>query len=85
MRDAAALVVDKAVLDRAPRGDQPTDRQAPVLDHVGRLELGSGLCDVECLGAEQLLQRVADAERESSDRRDDLEPIVLHVVPKRLR
>ena len=81
--DAAALVVDEAVIGRAPRRDQPTDRQLRIDDHVGDLKLGSGLGDVECLAAEQRLQPVADAERQSSDGRDDPEPLVLHVGPQR--
>ena len=82
--DAAALVVDEAMIDRAPRRDQPTDRQLRIADHVGDLKLGSGLGDVEIRAGEQLLQPVADTERQSSDRRDNLEPIVLHVGPQRL-
>jgi hypothetical protein len=81
--DTAALVIDEAVMiGRAPRRDQPTNRQLGIDDHIGHLKLGSGLGDVECLAAEQPLQPVADAERQSSDGRDNPEPLVLHVGPQ---
>src|SRR5688572_18509263 len=51
--DAAALVVDEAMIGRASRRDHATDRQLLRADHVGNLKLGSGLCDVECLAPEQ--------------------------------
>src|SRR4029453_16513905 len=57
---AAALIVDEAIFDRAPRRDQPTDRQLRIDNHVGDLKLSSGFGDVECLAAEQRLQPVAD-------------------------
>src|SRR5687768_12918232 len=74
--DAAALIIDEAIIVRAPRRDQPTNRQgrdAP----FACLKPGSGLGDVECLTAEQRLQRVADTEGQSSDGCDNPEPRVL--------
>ena len=53
--------------------------QLPIAKDVGDLKRGSGLGDVERLAAEQRLQPVSDAEWQPSDRRDDLEPLVLHV------
>jgi hypothetical protein len=50
--DAAALVVDEAMIGRAASYDQATDRQLRIRDHVGDLKLGSGLRDVECGGFE---------------------------------
>jgi hypothetical protein len=80
----AALIVNEGVIiSRAPRRDQPTDRQLRIDDHVGDLELGSGLRDVQGLAAEQRLQPIADAERQSSDGRDNLEPLVIQVSPQR--
>ena len=60
--DAAALVVDEAMIGRAPRRDEPPERQLRIDDIVGGLKLGSGLRDVEVRGGEQLLQPVADTE-----------------------
>ena len=82
MGDASAFVVDEAVIGRAARRDQPTDRQLWIAGHVGDPILGSGLSDVECLAAEQRLQHVSDAKWQPSDGRDDPEPLVLHVGPQ---
>jgi hypothetical protein len=81
--DAAALVVDEAVVGRAARRHQPTNRQFRIDDDVGDLKRGAGLRDGECLAAEQSLKGVPDAERHSSDGRDDSEPLVLHVSTER--
>jgi hypothetical protein len=63
---------------------QPSDRQLRPAGHGRDLKLGSGLRDVECLAAEQRLQPVADTERQSSDGRDSIQPLVLQVGPQRL-
>jgi hypothetical protein len=77
--DAAAFVVDEAVIGRAPRRNQTAYRQLRIEHHVGDLKLGSGLGDVERLAAEQRLEFVSDTEWQPSDGRDDPEPFVLQV------
>ena len=84
MGDAAALVVDEAMIGRASGCDQPTDRQRRIAPHVGDLKFGFRFRDVECPAAEQRLQPVANTERQSPDGRDNLELLGLHVGPQRL-
>jgi hypothetical protein len=79
----AALVVHETVIGRAAGGDQSTKRQLRVGARGAALELGSGLGDVERLTAEERLQPVAHAEWKTSDRSDNLEPLVPHVVAQR--
>ena len=67
MSDAAALVVDEAMIGRASGCDQPTDRQCRIAPHVGDLKFGFRFRDVECPAAEQRLQPVANTERQSPD------------------
>ena len=84
VRPASALVVDQAVIDRAPGRNQSASRRGGIRDHIRTLELGAGLSDVECRAAEYRLQLVADAERKASDRRHDVEPLALHMGADRL-
>ena len=67
---------------RASGRDHPADRQIRVAAHTADLKLFAWLGDVEARAAEQVLQSGADAERQSSEGRDKLEPFVLHVGPQ---
>jgi len=82
---APALVVNEAVIGRAPRRNQPAPRPPGTGSAVGALKLRSGLGDVERRTAEQLLQPVPDAVRQSSDGRHHVETLILKVGPQRAR
>lgn len=83
---ASSLVVDKAVIARAARRQQPAARQpAIVRSGAGGLELSSGVSDVERRSTEQVLQGVRDAERETGDRCHRSETFVLQMSPERSR
>lgn len=77
-----ALVIDEAVIARAPRCNQPSTRP-----HVAacRLEFGAGLGDIERRTVEQLMKCVPDAERQSSDGGHRPETLILQVGPQRSR
>ncbi len=83
VRRAAPLVVDEAVIGRAPRHNQPADRQIRIADLVGGLKRGSGLRDAECLAAEQPLQPFSDTERQAADGRDNPKSVLPEVDPQR--
>ena len=78
-----ALVIDEAMIGRAPRRGQPAARPPWAARRgVGSLKSGVGLREIERRTAKQLLKCVPDAERQSSDGGHRPEALALQVGPQ---
>src|SRR5688500_15041124 len=77
---ASSLVVDETMIGRAARRHQSAARRlGAVRSGAGGLKLGSGVSDVERRTAEELAQRVRDAERQTCDGCHGLETFILQM------